>query len=131
MARARSPYRPAQGLARNRDHGPQNVGELGQWLGLSYPATSLLINKLEQRGLVTHVAWTRTTGAIARCLSRPPAVSLTEAASESVELTDEERQPCEIWTRVMGYHRPVSAFNAGKKGEYAERVCFAEPRECD
>ncbi len=38
-----------------------------------------------------------------------------------------ERQPCEIWTRVMGYHRPTSSFNTGKKGEFAERVCFAEP----
>lgn len=41
-------------------------------------------------------------------------------------LRDEERQPCEIWTRVMGYHRPVSAFNRGKKQEYAERVPFRE-----
>ena len=41
-------------------------------------------------------------------------------------LSDDERQPCEIWTRVMGYHRPVASFNAGKKGEFAERVCFAE-----
>lgn len=41
-------------------------------------------------------------------------------------LTDAERQPCEVWTRVMGYFRPVSAFNIGKKSEYAERVCFKE-----
>ncbi|MDJ0806257.1 MAG: ribonucleoside triphosphate reductase [Gammaproteobacteria bacterium] len=32
----------------------------------------------------------------------------------------------EVWTRVMGYHRPVSAFNHGKKAEHAERVCFTE-----
>jgi anaerobic ribonucleoside-triphosphate reductase len=43
-------------------------------------------------------------------------------------LTDEERQPCEVWTRVMGYHRPVASFNAGKKGEFAERTCFTEDR---
>jgi hypothetical protein len=43
-------------------------------------------------------------------------------------LADEERQPCEIWTRVMGYHRPVASFNAGKKGEFAERTCFTEDR---
>jgi hypothetical protein len=43
-----------------------------------------------------------------------------------IKLTDEERQPCEVWTRVMGYFRPVSAFNIGKKSEYAERVCFNE-----
>lgn len=31
---------------------------------------------------------------------------------------------CEVWTRVMGYHRPVSSFNIGKQGEHAERVPF-------
>ncbi|MDY0341255.1 MAG: anaerobic ribonucleoside-triphosphate reductase [Coriobacteriia bacterium] len=45
----------------------------------------------------------------------------------AVVLDDVERQPCEIWTRVMGYHRPVSSFNVGKQGEYAERTCFVEP----
>lgn len=45
---------------------------------------------------------------------------------DEIELKDEERQPCEIWTRVMGYHRPVSEFNKGKKEEFAERKCFTE-----
>jgi len=44
------------------------------------------------------------------------------------ELTDEERTPCEVWTRVMGYHRPVSAFNPGKQSEHAERRCYEEHR---
>ncbi|WP_250445228.1 ribonucleoside triphosphate reductase [Actinotalea sp. C106] len=35
-------------------------------------------------------------------------------------------EPCEVWTRVMGYHRPVSSFNVGKKGEHAERTHFTE-----
>lgn len=39
---------------------------------------------------------------------------------------DEERTPCEVWTRVMGYHRPVSAFNAGKRAEHADRSYFVE-----
>ncbi len=43
-------------------------------------------------------------------------------------LADTERQPCEVWTRVMGYHRPVSSFNVGKKGEHAERRGFKECR---
>ncbi len=47
---------------------------------------------------------------------------------QEIELTDVERQPCEVWTRVMGYFRPVSAFNIGKKSEYAERVCFSEKK---
>ncbi|WP_051639770.1 ribonucleoside triphosphate reductase [Cellulomonas sp. URHE0023] len=32
----------------------------------------------------------------------------------------------EVWTRVMGYHRPVSSFNVGKKGEHEERLHFSE-----
>jgi len=48
------------------------------------------------------------------------------AEISDITLTDEERQPCEVWTRVMGYHRPVSSFNTGKKGEFAERLHFAE-----
>lgn len=33
---------------------------------------------------------------------------------------------CEVWTRVMGYFRPVSSFNIGKKGEQRERTHFVE-----
>jgi len=42
-------------------------------------------------------------------------------------LPDHERQRCEVWTRVMGYHRPVSEFNPGKQSEHHERRHFAEP----
>lgn len=31
-----------------------------------------------------------------------------------------------VWTRVMGYFRPVDSFNTGKKGEHRERVHFRE-----
>ena len=41
-------------------------------------------------------------------------------------LEDHERTRCEVWTRVMGYHRPVASFNIGKKGEFAERLHFQE-----
>lgn len=46
--------------------------------------------------------------------------------ANNIELKDEERQKCEIWTRVMGYHRPVSEFNNGKKSEFYSRKCFTE-----
>lgn len=36
------------------------------------------------------------------------------------------RTRCEIWTRVMGYHRPVSHFNIGKKSEHVSRKHFQE-----
>ena len=38
--------------------------------------------------------------------------------AKEIVLKDEERQKCEIWTRVMGYHRPISSFNKGKKSEF-------------
>ena len=44
-------------------------------------------------------------------------------------LKDEERQRTEIWSRCMGYHRPVSHYNVGKKQEFADRVNFVEPKE--
>ena len=43
---------------------------------------------------------------------------------DTVTLADDERQRCEVWTRVMGYHRPVASFNIGKKGEHFERCFF-------
>lgn len=45
-----------------------------------------------------------------------------------IELKDDERQACEVWTRVMGYCRPVSEFNKGKKSEFRERKCFSEAK---
>jgi len=50
----------------------------------------------------------------------------TENRQSAIELKEEERQPCEVWTRVMGYHRPVSQFNPGKQSEHADRVHFEE-----
>ncbi len=57
---------------------------------------------------------------------------MTDLTEQKIELSDAERQPCEVWTRVMGYFRPVSEFNIGKKSEYAERTCFKESKatEC-
>jgi len=43
-------------------------------------------------------------------------------------LHDADRQPCEVWTRVMGYHRPVASFNIGKKAEHAERLFFRQSK---
>ena len=55
--------------------------------------------------------------------------AITEAQSfAQIELRDDERQRCEVWTRVMGYHRPVASFNIGKKGEHHERKFFTEWR---
>lgn len=42
------------------------------------------------------------------------------------QIPNQQRQKCEVWTRVMGYHRPVSAFNPGKQSEHKERQHFTE-----
>jgi len=47
---------------------------------------------------------------------------------KEITLSDEERQKCEVWTRVMGYHRLISSYNIGKKGEAAERQYFNESK---
>jgi len=47
-----------------------------------------------------------------------------QTACPDITLADEERQPCEVWTRVMGYHRPVTSFNVGKQGEHEDRRSF-------
>ncbi len=36
------------------------------------------------------------------------------------------RTKCLVYTRVMGYHRPVESFNIGKKGEHKQRTHFNE-----
>ena len=35
-----------------------------------------------------------------------------------------KRQPCEIFTRVVGYMRPVKQFNDAKRAEYFDRKNF-------
>ena len=37
-----------------------------------------------------------------------------------------QRTRCEVWSRVMGYHRPVSCYNFGKKSEHYSRQHFSE-----
>ena len=56
---------------------------------------------------------------------------MTTVNFEDIKLADEERQPCEVWTRVMGYLRPYSEFNVGKKSEFRSRVNFSELKAID
>lgn len=50
----------------------------------------------------------------------------TTKEKPTMQLNNQDRQKCEVWTRVMGYHRPVSAFNKGKQSEHKERQHFNE-----
>ncbi len=35
---------------------------------------------------------------------------------------EQKRQPCEVYSRVVGYIRPVSQWNDGKQSEFRDRV---------
>lgn len=50
--------------------------------------------------------------------------SLVMTNSEILESLRAKRTKCTVWSRVMGYHRPVEGFNIGKKGEHKERIFF-------
>lgn len=48
------------------------------------------------------------------------------ATEKILEQNLELRTKCLVYTRVMGYHRPVESFNIGKKGEHKQRIHFKE-----
>jgi len=57
-------------------------------------------------------------------------ISDSQERTAPISLENSERTRCEIWTRVMGYYRPVSNMNAGKQSEDAERLMYKEPPAC-
>lgn len=48
--------------------------------------------------------------------------------NEILSNNEKERQECEVYTRCMGYFRPVSQYNKGKKSEFKERKWFTEEK---
>lgn len=36
------------------------------------------------------------------------------------------KRKCEVYSRIVGYHRPVSHWNRGKKQEYKDRQEYSE-----
>lgn len=42
------------------------------------------------------------------------------------QATEQKRTPCETFSRSMGYIRPISNFNIGKRAEFEERNTFTE-----
>ena len=49
-----------------------------------------------------------------------------ETPKGTITIDDSERTKCEVWSRVMGYYRPVSEYNIGKISEHNERTFFSE-----
>ena len=55
------------------------------------------------------------------------ALQTTELSNKEIlDKVMDKRTKCVVYTRVMGYHRPVESFNIGKTGEHKERVKFVE-----
>ena len=40
----------------------------------------------------------------------------------------ENRTRCEVYSRVVGYLRPIAQWNKGKRAEWADRVSFIAPK---
>jgi anaerobic ribonucleoside-triphosphate reductase len=54
----------------------------------------------------------------------------TQNNQQLLQQHSEQRSKCLVYTRVMGYHRPVESFNIGKKGEHKQRKHFTENNCC-
>lgn len=37
--------------------------------------------------------------------------------------------PCEVYSRIVGYIRPIGAWNAAKRLEFEQRVTFSLPED--
>lgn len=53
-------------------------------------------------------------------------ITKLETKVDLLKNVEELRTRCLVYTRVMGYHRPIESFNIGKKGEHRQRLQFNE-----
>jgi anaerobic ribonucleoside-triphosphate reductase len=42
-----------------------------------------------------------------------------------------KKVPCEIYSRIVGYFRPVQSWNEGKREEFKDRVEFDEKKSME
>lgn len=50
---------------------------------------------------------------------------------ERIKELEGKRVPCEVYSRVVGYIRPVSQWNEGKQEEFSERQVFSGKPKCE
>ncbi len=41
-------------------------------------------------------------------------------------MNEEQRTPCEVYSRIVGYIRPVDQWNDGKKEEFNDRLTYEQ-----
>ena len=58
--------------------------------------------------------------------AKPGEQQLVTDSELLLQKNNSKRTKCLVYTRVMGYHRPVESFNIGKKGEHKQRTHFTE-----
>jgi len=49
-------------------------------------------------------------------------------ADGTILIPKEKRQKAEVYSRVVGYMRPVSGWNKGKRQEFKDRAVFVAPK---
>ena len=58
---------------------------------------------------------------------------MSEKVSEKTPIVEtakqDEQVPCEVYSRIVGYVRPVRNWNKGKKQEFSERQTYRVDKE--
>jgi hypothetical protein len=66
----------------------------------------------------------KTTQVSADNLSASPETRAADGRGPSAHLGKETKVPCEVYSRIVGYLRPVQNWNRGKKQEFAARTTY-------
>jgi len=45
-----------------------------------------------------------------------------------VTVEDRDRTRCQVWSRVVGYYRPMDDWNSAKKAEWTDRTKYEPPQ---
>jgi anaerobic ribonucleoside-triphosphate reductase len=51
--------------------------------------------------------------------------------SESPQAKSQVKVPCEVYSRIVGYLRPIQNWHDGKRQEFRERVTYRVPEESE
>jgi len=58
-------------------------------------------------------------------------ISLNQLGVEQKAAQPLKRVPCEVYSRIVGYLRPVQDWNRGKQQEFADRRAYVVARDQD
>ncbi|HEC35544.1 MAG TPA: hypothetical protein ENI39_03295 [Anaerolineae bacterium] len=56
-------------------------------------------------------------------------MTTSDLESETTPTRSEIKIPCEVYSRIVGYLRPVQNWHQGKQQEFRERKMFRVPEE--